>query len=174
MKLLDGLIVKSGIRINYKSHPFAQAHGITELIVNLNNPNKLFKLSKHHTVISSVKPMTYQRYYKTFKPIPLGGLTLKLKKLKEILNTPLPRSGINLQGFLISGPPGCGKTSMIKKAATNEFLILTAQCSELLRPHPGETEKVLQDLFKKAKLHAQEGKTLLILENIDLIGKIIQ
>ena len=45
------------------------------------------------------------------------------------------------------------------------------QCSDLVRPHPGETEKVLQDIFKKAKEHAEEGKTMLFLENVDLIGK---
>ena len=83
-------------------------------------------------------------------------------------------SGINLKGSLISGPPGCGKTNLVTKIAHSEnFLLLLVQCSDLVRPHPGETEKVLQDIFKKAKEHAEEGKTMLFLENVDLIGKAI-
>ena len=81
-------------------------------------------------------------------------------------------SGINLKGSLISGPPGCGKTNLVIKIADlNDFLCLVVQCSDLVRPHPGETEKVLQDVFKKAKEHAEEGNTMLLLENVDLIGK---
>ncbi len=39
-----------------------------------------------------------------------------------------------------------------------------------MRPSPGETEKLLRSLFEKAKLHSQEGRTLLLFENVDLIG----
>ena len=39
-----------------------------------------------------------------------------------------------------------------------------------MRPHPGETEKLLKDVFKKAELHAIEGPVILLFEDIDLIG----
>ena len=174
LQLLEGLIIRNASKLNFSSHPLAIELGIKEITIeakNLEHDGNEMKVTKS-TIINSVKVISYQRYYKKQKSIRLGGLNSHLVRLKDILDRPHFGNGINLKGFLVSGPPGSGKTTLIQKAVCNETLLLIAQCSDLLRPHPGETEKVLQDLFKKAEMTAQEGKTLLLLENIDLIGNV--
>ena len=137
---------------------------------NDNECDKVFAF-KEETSIKSIKTETSHRRMNSRlrKTISLGGLSNQEAKLKSVFEQNRI-SRLNLTGFLISGPPGSGKTSLVKKSLNENCLLLRVQCSNLMRPHPGETEKVLRDLFKKAKLHSEEGPTLLLLEDIDLIG----
>jgi hypothetical protein len=173
IKLLKGLLVKTGSVVNFQLHPLANEFGIRYIIINCHQDDDVQVLTDK-TKIKSLKVETLHRRLKSSKSIPLGGLSKQEIKLKDILKVHRSRpdsSNINLSGFLISGPSGSGKSRLIKKIAqADDYLILTIQCSELMRPHPGETEKVLKDVFAKANLHVQEGPTLLILEDIDLIG----
>ena len=83
--LLCGLIFKPDFKFDFKSHPMAQEYGIKEIILKSNHSNGVFKFTKN-TILNSVHSVSCQRYYKTSKPIPLGGLTPQFEKLTEILN----------------------------------------------------------------------------------------
>ena len=83
--LLCGLIFKPDFKFDFKSHPMAQEYGIKEIILKSNHSNGVFKFTKN-TILNSVHSVSCQRYYKTIKPIPLGGLTPQFEKLTEILN----------------------------------------------------------------------------------------
>jgi len=78
---------------------------------------------------------------------------LKHPEAFEMLNVPRPR------GVLIYGPPGCGKSLLVRAAATAcsaNFISISA--AELFSPFVGDSEKVLsfgflirlmQNLYKK-------------------------
>ena len=121
---------------------------------------KLFKYTEE-TSIKEIKTESFQRRLNSnhSKSVLLGGLSKHEAKLKSIFDRK-PFSSLNLTGFLISGPPGSGKTSLVKKSLNGNCLLLRVQCSTLMRPHPGETEKILKDLFQKAKLHSSEGTVI--------------
>ena len=86
LKLLNGLIIKNEFKINMKNNFLAQKYGIKEIIVHLREPNQVFMVTKT-SKITSVKPITYQRYKKS-KEIQLGGMNSQLKKLLEIIHRP--------------------------------------------------------------------------------------
>ena len=50
--------------------------------------------------------------------------------------------------------------------ASHHYLLCMASCCDLMRSDSGSTEKVLNSLFEKAKLHLKEGPTALIFDEI--------
>ena len=62
------------------------------------------------------------------------------------LNVPRPK------GVLIYGPPGCGKSLLVRAAATScaaSFFSISA--AELFSPFVGDSEKMVSDLFRRAR-----------------------
>jgi ATP-dependent 26S proteasome regulatory subunit len=71
---------------------------------------------------------------------------LKHPEAFERLNVPRPK------GVLIYGPPGCGKSLLVRAAATSctaSFLSISA--AELFSPFVGDSEKMVSDLFRRAR-----------------------
>lgn len=71
---------------------------------------------------------------------------LKHPEAFERLNVPRPK------GVLIYGPPGCGKSLLVRAAATScaaSFLSISA--AELFSPFVGDSEKMVADLFRRAR-----------------------
>ena len=110
-----------------------------------------------NAILKNLKTKTLQRISSQKLP-KIGGL----KKLEEKLKS-------TFSNFLISGPSGSGKSTLVNKVF-HSHLILRVNCSTLMRPIPGEMEKLLKNIFKKAEMHSKEGKTLLLFEDVDLIG----
>ncbi|CAJ0957607.1 unnamed protein product, partial [Mesorhabditis belari] len=72
------------------------------------------------------------------------------------------------KGFLVHGPPGCGKT-MFAQAIAGEFNLPMFQlaATELVSGVSGETEEKLRQLFEATKRHAP---CVLIIDDIDSIA----
>jgi ATP-dependent 26S proteasome regulatory subunit len=71
---------------------------------------------------------------------------LKHPEAFERLNVSRPK------GVLIYGPPGCGKSLLVRAAATSctaSFLSISA--AELFSPFVGDSEKMVSDLFRRAR-----------------------
>ena len=73
------------------------------------------------------------------------------------------------KGVLLYGPPGTGKT-MLAKAMANECnaTFIPTSAAAFFGPLVGETEKNIQDLFKKARKYAP---SIIFIDEVDAIGR---
>ena len=106
----------------------------------------------------------------------VGGYEDVKSELREAIVTPIKKPeyaytyGIKPpKGVLLFGPPGTGKT-MIMRALANELDIgfRYVKCSELLSEWYGESEKNLSEVFTIAR---KKAPFLLFFDEIDSIGK---
>ena len=106
----------------------------------------------------------------------VGGYEDVKGELREAIVTPLKKPEIayayNIRppkGVLLFGPPGTGKT-MLMRALANELDIgfRYVKCSDLLSEWYGESEKNLSEVFKIAR---ESAPFLLFFDEIDSIGK---
>lgn len=105
----------------------------------------------------------------------IGGLEHEKRILRERVLLPIRQPeffathGIRPpRGILLTGPPGCGKT-MIARALANEvdatFIELSG--AEVFRPHYGESEQAIHEVFEKARQHTP---AIILIDEIDALG----
>ncbi|MFH0896646.1 MAG: CDC48 family AAA ATPase, partial [Candidatus Bathyarchaeota archaeon] len=105
----------------------------------------------------------------------IGGLDEAKQLLKETIEWPLKnpdaftRMGIKPpRGILLYGPPGCGKTLMVKATATeSEANFISIKGPELLSKWVGESEKGIREVFRRAR---QVSPAIIFFDEIDAIA----
>jgi SpoVK/Ycf46/Vps4 family AAA+-type ATPase len=109
----------------------------------------------------------------TFKDI--GGYDATKKELHDAVLAPIEERGISKaynvkpsRGILFFGPPGTGKT-MIMRALANEMHggFYVVKGSNLISAYPGETERMISEIFEVAAKHAP---CVLFFDEIDAIA----
>ncbi|WP_091032772.1 AAA family ATPase [Glycomyces harbinensis] len=117
--------------------------------------------------------------------VELGGLTLDdvggMEDLKQTLTEtvlwPLTypdaftRLGIEApRGILLYGPPGCGKTYIVRAVAGEGHAnVLSVKGSELMNKWVGESEKNVRELFRRAR---QASPTLMFFDELDALAPV--
>jgi len=124
------------------------------------------------------------------RPTALGGETLDIAKLSlddvgdmvdvkaaisEAVLWPLQypdtfaRLGIAApRGLLLYGPPGCGKTFLVKAiAGSGQCNVLSVKGAELLNKWVGESERAVRELFRRAR---EAAPTLVFLDEVDALA----
>ncbi|XP_065544530.1 ATPase family gene 2 protein homolog B isoform X2 [Lathamus discolor] len=105
----------------------------------------------------------------------VAGLDDVGKSLKEIIDLPFrfPKTfkklGLSVpNGVLLIGPPGVGKTLVVKAVAKElgAYLLCTSGLA-VYGSRPGESEENLRRVFEKAREMAYEGPTILFIDEID-------
>jgi transitional endoplasmic reticulum ATPase len=71
------------------------------------------------------------------------------------------------RGVLLYGPPGCGKTFLVKAiAGTGRANVLSVKGAELLSKWVGESERAVRELFRRAR---EAAPTLVFLDEVDAL-----
>jgi transitional endoplasmic reticulum ATPase len=106
----------------------------------------------------------------------VGGLHDVKADIKESMIIPLMRKDVTTRfkleppkGILLFGPPGCGKT-MLMKALASELGVemISVKCSDLMSKWYGESEGKVADLLKTAR---ERAPCILFMDEIDSIAK---
>ncbi len=105
----------------------------------------------------------------------IGGMNDAKQELREAVEWPLkhPDSFKNLgitppRGILLYGPPGCGKTMLVKAAANeSDANFISIKGPELLSKWVGESEKGIRKIFQKAK---QVAPTMIFFDEVDALA----
>lgn len=109
--------------------------------------------------------------------IPVAGLDDVGESLKEMVDLPFrfPRTfkklGLSVpNGVLLVGPPGVGKTLLVKAVAREAgAYLLCISGPALYGSRPGESEENLRSVFEKGREMSCEGPTVLFIDEIDAL-----
>jgi len=107
----------------------------------------------------------------------IGGLDRVKQELKEVVEWPLRYAEVFMQlrtrpprGIILFGPPGTGKTMLVKAVANeSEANFISIKGPELLSKWVGESERAVREIFRKAK---QAAPCIIFLDEIDSIAPI--
>ncbi|HWB37297.1 MAG TPA: AAA family ATPase, partial [Rugosimonospora sp.] len=74
------------------------------------------------------------------------------------------------RGVLLYGPPGCGKTYLVKAiAGTGRANVLSVKGAELLSKWVGDSERAVRELFRRAR---EAAPTLIFLDEVDALAPV--
>jgi transitional endoplasmic reticulum ATPase len=126
--------------------------------------DKLIVTNEHFTkAIRMVEPSAMREVMIEIPDIKwedIGGLESIREELQETVEWPVKfphiykNAGIRqVNGVLLFGPPGCGKTLLAKAVANeSEINFLSVKGPEIFSKWVGESEKAIRELFRKARL----------------------
>ncbi len=106
----------------------------------------------------------------------VGGLTEVKDEIKDSMIGPLLQPEISKKfgveppkGMILFGPPGCGKTLLMRVIATElKVEMIGVKCSDIMSKWYGESENLINDLFRIAR---EKAPCVLFLDEIDAIAK---
>jgi transitional endoplasmic reticulum ATPase len=137
------------------------------------------RVHMHHFVaaLKGIEPTATREFFAERPNVhweDIGGLAHQRSLLQTLVQLPqaypelFKQAGIHPpKGVIFSGPPGTGKTLLAKALATETGLsFITVDAATVFSKWLGESEKVIRQVFKKAR---QAAPCLLLFDELDAI-----
>ena len=152
--------------------------GVAQLrfIVISTNPNCPVLITENTEVVLNSKAVEMiQEKIPSISYEDIGGLTEEIKKIREMVETPMKHPEIFNQlgidppkGVLLHGPPGTGKTLLAKAVASESdahFKVVNGP--EIFNKFYGESEKKIREIFDEAEKNAP---SIIFIDELDAIA----
>jgi transitional endoplasmic reticulum ATPase len=149
-------------------------HSVPFLVVNT-RPAGIVKISptSEIQILSEPVPEMEMTSRTTYEDI--GGLNEEIRRIREMVELPLrhpeifQRLGIDPpKGVLLHGPPGCGKTLLVRAVANeSDANFYAINGPEVMSKFYGESEGRLRKMFEDAEKNAP---SILFIDEIDAIA----
>ncbi|AOA62821.1 ATPase of the CDC48/PAS1/SEC18 (AAA) family [Komagataella phaffii CBS 7435] len=131
--------------------------------------SKSTKISISDDIFSRYNPSALVDYSQ------IGGLQKQIELLKTSVSLPLHQPDLFTnfgitppRGILLHGPPGTGKTMLLRAVANEENAhVLTINGPSVISKYLGETESTIRDMFREAELYQP---SIIFIDEIDALA----
>src|SRR2546428_1835619 len=108
----------------------------------------------------------------------IGGLSEAIERIKDVVVLPYQEAKLFQQisleaprGILLYGPPGCGKTLLVKAIATeNDMTFFNVSIADVLSKWVEESERIIKEIFRQA--HVREP-SILFFDEIEALRRYV-
>ncbi|XP_016141221.1 ATPase family gene 2 protein homolog B isoform X2 [Sinocyclocheilus grahami] len=173
-KLLEGLYVHQGHLVDLSG---AETEIRCVLVEKVNSGSQKAGLitARTHVEVSLAQTVKHLERRPEVSAASPGGLEDVYTSLKEMITFPLryPETlrqlGVSCpRGLLLIGPPGVGKTLLVRCVARDiGATLVTVNGPEVTGSRPGESEENLRRVFDQVQEAGEEGPCVLLIDEID-------